>query len=354
MGIEIGTRMIKTGIAVFITLLVTQYIVVEIRVLSVIASVIAMQPSVIKSWSYLKDVLIGNILAVFFAVTGFYFLGNSPIVIGLIVILSISLNIKLGITKNLNLVVLSVVSIMLSNGENFGLLYVAGRVSSLLLGILVAFIVNAFIFPPKHEESLEKMLGKLDQEILTILGVLKNNDFHFKQREDAVEKISADLFKIKEYYNLLYEERKYIFKRNKTLYLKKIVVFKHRIKMCEYEISLIKNSVRFNKEEYNDKYINEYMGLVYRQKNNLSLYKDNKLKLNKNKLLCDPNNVLVVEKRIINQIKCIEEENISDVLPILSNIIKVLNKQVDVSKKIKKVKQEKKEKKRKNRYKLGK
>jgi uncharacterized membrane protein YgaE (UPF0421/DUF939 family) len=150
--------MIKTGIAVFLTLLLTEYLDTQLRIVAVIASVLAMQPSIVRSWNYLKEVVIGNGLAILFAVSGIYVIGDSAVAIGIIVVLSIAINLKLNLNKTLNLTVLAILSIMLSSDQKVDFLYVLERVELLVIGILSAFVVNIFVFPPKHNEIIYKIL----------------------------------------------------------------------------------------------------------------------------------------------------------------------------------------------------
>lgn len=108
MEFNIGPRMVKTGLAVVLTLLITNMIGLELQLVAAIAAVLAMQPSIMRSFAYIKEVLISNGVGLVFALLGILLLGSHPLSVGVVVIISIAINIKLGLNKTVSLTVLTI------------------------------------------------------------------------------------------------------------------------------------------------------------------------------------------------------------------------------------------------------
>src|SRR5690625_6113805 len=117
MEFNIGPRMMKTGLAVALAILITESLELELGMVAVITSVVAMQPSIMRSISHIKEVAISTIIGIVFALTGAYTLGLQPVSIGITVILAIAVNIKFGWLKTVNITILTIAIIMLSGDE---------------------------------------------------------------------------------------------------------------------------------------------------------------------------------------------------------------------------------------------
>src|SRR5690625_4349764 len=117
MEFNIGPRMMKTGLAVALSILITETLELELGMVAVITAVVAMQPSIMRSISYIKEVALSTLIGIVFALAGAYTLGLQPISIGITVILAIALNIRLGWVKTVNITILTIAIIMLSSDE---------------------------------------------------------------------------------------------------------------------------------------------------------------------------------------------------------------------------------------------
>lgn len=241
MKFQIGPRMIKTGIAVFITLLLTEYIDTQLRIVAVIAAVLAMQPSITRSWNNIKEVIVSNILAVLFAIGGLYLLGSTPISIGIVITLSIAINLKLGLDKTMNLTILAILAIMLSSKEEVNFFYVVDRIELLVIGILSAFIVNIFIFPPKHSEIIYSQIKSTGVKTDFLIKMLPEKAYQLKDIKKQIQDIEKDITKLKEYYQILFEERKRLFVKDRGLFIREIIIYKQMIRVLEKELELIRS-----------------------------------------------------------------------------------------------------------------
>jgi uncharacterized membrane protein YgaE (UPF0421/DUF939 family) len=241
MGFQIGPRMIKTGIAVFLTLLLTDFLDTELRIVAVIASVLAMQPSIVRSWNYLKEVIVSNILAVLFAIGGLYVLGGTPISIGIVIILSIAINLKLGLNKTLNLTILAILAIMLSSTEEVNFFYILDRIELLVIGILSAFVVNVFVFPPKHQEIIYSHIKATGIKTNFLIKLLPEKAYQLKDIKKQIKEIEKEITKLKEYYQILFEERKRVFVKERGSFIREIIIYKQMIRVLEKELELIRS-----------------------------------------------------------------------------------------------------------------
>ena len=139
MNFNIGPRMMKTGLAVALAILVTESYNIELGIVSVITAVVAMQPSIMRSVKYVKEVTLSTILGIIFALAGAYTLGLHPVSIGITVILAIALSMKMRWEQSVNIMILTIASIMLSGERTINLIYLYDRLSLIVIGISAAF-----------------------------------------------------------------------------------------------------------------------------------------------------------------------------------------------------------------------
>src|SRR5690625_5040043 len=138
--------MMKAGLAVALTIIVTAALGLDLAVVAVITSVVAMQPSIMRSVSYVKEVVISNIIGIVFALTGAYTLGLQPVSIGITVILAIAVNIKFGWLKTVNITILTIAIIMLSGDESINLMYLVDLLLLLFIVVRSVFFVYLHVY----------------------------------------------------------------------------------------------------------------------------------------------------------------------------------------------------------------
>src|SRR5690625_1350152 len=189
MNFNIGRRMMKTGLAVALSILVTESLGLELGMFTVITAVVAMQPSIMRSVSHIKEVVLSTIIGIVFALAGAYTLGLQPVSIGITVILAIAVNIKLGWVKTVNITILTIAIIMLSGDESINLMYLVDRLSLIFIGVCSAFLVNALVFPPIHQKLLYGMIRTAFDK----MSFLRSEERRVGQ--DCCYGIRCDLFK---------------------------------------------------------------------------------------------------------------------------------------------------------------
>lgn len=239
MEFNIGPRMLKTGIAVILTLVITSMLQLELELVAAIAAVLAMQPSIMRSFTYFKEVVIANSVAVIFSLIGIFLLGNHPLSVGAVVIISIAINVRLGLNKTVSLTVLTIITIMLQSAEGINVPFIINRVSLVVIGVVSAFIVNALVFPPNHQKLLFNRIQDAVDQTLFLLRVIPNKTMSVPTLKTEDREIEKKITKIKDYFDILVEERSRLFIRNKIHFLRSIVIYKHMIRVLEKQYTLI-------------------------------------------------------------------------------------------------------------------
>ena len=153
---KIGLRVIKTGIAVFVSILLGNLLGIEYPFYTVIAVVIVMQPTVIDTWKFGMNRMMGTTAGAVLGVILALLLPHNPIVgaIGFIALITLMNWIKKGESISIGAVVFASVylSEVLSTQEHIR--YAGERLFETFLGIMVAVAVNYLVFPPNYDQKV--------------------------------------------------------------------------------------------------------------------------------------------------------------------------------------------------------
>jgi uncharacterized membrane protein YgaE (UPF0421/DUF939 family) len=164
--VAFGARMLKTGLAVTLTLYFNSFLLhFPSPVISAVAAMFAMQPTIYRSWRHFLEQLQANTLgAVLAMLAGMYF-SKDPFAIGLVCILVIMICLKLKMQDSIGLTLVTVIAVMEASGEwQFAL----SRFVQILVGIGTASMVNIFFLPPKPREQFVTQI----QSVFTRLSLL--------------------------------------------------------------------------------------------------------------------------------------------------------------------------------------
>ncbi|SET57899.1 Uncharacterized membrane protein YgaE, UPF0421/DUF939 family [Oceanobacillus limi] len=241
MEFNIGPRMVKTGLAVALSLLVTEVLGLHLEIVAAIASVLAMQPSIMRSYAYIKEVIVSNSIGLGFALFGYFLLGTHPLSVGAVVIISIAINIKLGLYKTVSLTVLTIITMMLGHSDGISLVYIMERLSLVAIGVLSAFVINVVVFPPNHEKNLFKMIKEASEKTNFLLRVIPNKTMSIPQMKAEEKEVDKLIDQAKDYYEIISDERNRLFIKNRTLFFRNIIIYKHMIQVLTKMQTLIKH-----------------------------------------------------------------------------------------------------------------
>jgi len=241
MNFNIGPRMMKTGLAVAMSIIVTEALGLELGMVAVITAVVAMQPSIMRSISHIKEVALSTAMGVFFALAGAYTLGLQPVSIGITVIVAIAVNIRLGWVKTVNITILTIAIIMLSGDEQIHFIYLIDRLSLIFIGISSAFLINALIFPPNHQKLLYGLLRSAREKTSFLLRVIPNKTMKVRELKKHKEDLAKQIKEVNDYLDVIIDEKSRMFIKKRMSFMRDIIIFKQMIKVIELEFQLIEN-----------------------------------------------------------------------------------------------------------------
>lgn len=329
MNFNIGPRMLKTGLAVTLTIMITAAMGLDLAVVAVFTSVAAMQPSLMRSVSYVKEVALSTLMGLLFALGGAYTLGLQPLAIGFTVILAIAVNIRLGWLKTVNITILTIAIIMMSGEETINLMYLVDRMSLILIGVLSAFVINAFVFPPNHRKIIYGRISKAFEKTSFLLRVIPNKTMKVKELKNKEEELRKNIKNIEDYLDMIVEEKGRLLIRNRINFMRDIIIFKQMLRVIELESRVIDNleqkithieDISENQSflvkklvskisEYHENIILTYEGKIIIQK---ELQKDSFTAMN------------LTINDLINGLRQSEIDNWVEIFPVASSIVKLM------------------------------
>jgi uncharacterized membrane protein YgaE (UPF0421/DUF939 family) len=234
-----GPRVLKTGIAVTLSLYLCSILKLEPHVFAGVAAILAIQPSIYRTWRYLLDQILTNTLGAIIALISIRFLGETPITIGLVMILVISLTLKLKMESTIPLVLITILAIM-SAPHNEEILFTLNRFYIILVGVGSALIVNLVILPPKYKKNYVQKVRTIYENMSLLLRTAVSNEMVEKSFQTDSKKLGDDLRILEDQYELFDEERGKMAKVN-PLDIREIVVFKQMLKTFQSGKAVLDN-----------------------------------------------------------------------------------------------------------------
>jgi Aromatic acid exporter family member 1 len=160
---KMGARIVKTGIAVTITMFICMKLDLEPAFFGAVSAVINMQPSIFLTLKTAVDQFLVHIIGVTAALLVGFLIGGNPISMGLITILLISLYIKLNLQNGITMGIVAAVFILGSSPEEF-LPHALTRTAVIFVGLSTAMLVNIALWPPHYEQQFKEKLKESNQE----------------------------------------------------------------------------------------------------------------------------------------------------------------------------------------------
>lgn len=160
---KIGARIIKTGIAVTISMFICIALKLEPAVFGAVSAVINMQPSVYLTFKSTKDQIIIHLLGVLTGLGTGFLLGGNPFSMGLTTILIITIYGKLKLQKGIIMGMVAAVFILDSAPEQF-LAHAVSRSGVIFVGLTVAMIINITLRPPRYGNLLLEKLQESNHQ----------------------------------------------------------------------------------------------------------------------------------------------------------------------------------------------
>ncbi|MGV3487350.1 MAG: FUSC family protein [Tuberibacillus sp.] len=226
---RLGARIIKTGLAITLSIYLSMWLGLTPVSMAAVASAFAIQPSVYRSWQSIVENVQGNIIGAIIASLFVLLVGNHPIVIGIAVIVVIAIHIKMKLNDTITLSTVTVILIMSGTPSSEGFLaYALHRFSAVMLGVGAAFVVNMLFMPPNYENRLYHAVVNNTTKLMTWVRLLLQHapekatvKVELKQLQDQRERIN-------DYFKWYKDERKYA-RRKRHAKHRKIVIFRQMI-----------------------------------------------------------------------------------------------------------------------------
>ncbi len=319
----------KTGLAVALAILITESFQFELGMVAVITAVVAMQPSIMRSVSYIKETALSTLIGVGFALAGAFTLGLHPVSIGITVILAIAFNIKMGWVKTVNITILTIAIIMLSGEEGIHLTYLLERLSLIFIGISSAFLINAFIFPPNHQKLLYNMIKKALDKTSFLLRVIPNKTMKVRELKKREEELKKDIKEITDYLDIINDEKSRMFIRNRYHFMRDIVIFKQMLRVVQLESDLIENlEVKIdNIEEISPNQsflVKKLVASIVEYHENIILTYEDKILVQKELQKDSFTAMNLTINDLINELQQSEIEKWIKIFPVASSIVKLM------------------------------
>ncbi|OEF99870.1 hypothetical protein BHF71_01470 [Vulcanibacillus modesticaldus] len=156
MKIPIGSRILKSGIAVTIALFTSQFFGIDSNFAGVVA-LIGVKQTTKKSIDYGVTLLLGSILSIFIGILVGFNIGTGPLAFGIATIIAIAAIVTLNLTEGLILAVVVMYHVLAAISTTLDTIWIFSikELIYVLIGIAISVIINA-IAPQKYEHQLEE------------------------------------------------------------------------------------------------------------------------------------------------------------------------------------------------------
>ncbi|MCY6483336.1 aromatic acid exporter family protein [Clostridium aestuarii] len=230
---KIGMRNLKTSLSVFLCIIILRILNFKYPFYACIAAVICMQSSVFNSFTIGKNRMIGTFIG---AVIGFLFALIQPrnvFLCGIGIIVVIYICTSLGRKKSVTIACIVFLAIMTNLIDKTPFIYSIHRLFETFVGIIIAVLVNYFVFPPKYLDNL----NTLRKEIIDNIFKLTKEKIYNNSNIDLLT-LNKKISNYESLVNSFYEEITY--KQNKLCEIDDFKVFLTLSKKAFNHLSIIK------------------------------------------------------------------------------------------------------------------
>lgn len=235
---KLGARMIKTGIAIILALLIAELLNIPSPAFAGIAAIFAIQPTIYRSYLTVIEQIQGNIVGAILAITFVLAFGNHILVIGLAAIIAIGIMVRFNLENAIRLALVTIVAVMAAPAEEF-LTVALIRSGAILLGILSSFIVNLIFIPPKYETKLFQNISDVTENMIKWMRLSTRFASEGGLLKKDLETIKEKITEIQTLYAMYKEERHY-FRRSEYAKARKLVIYRQMIQISQKSFDILK------------------------------------------------------------------------------------------------------------------
>ncbi|MDZ5471581.1 aromatic acid exporter family protein [Bacillus sp. 31A1R] len=236
---NLGPRVLKTGVSVTLALYICSFLQLEPAIFAGVAAIFTIQPSIYRTWKHVVDQLMANTLGAAIALFTINFIGNDPVIIGIVMIIVIIICLNLKLESAIALTLVTVLAIMSAPGDE-DWLFTLNRFVIIMIGIGSAFLVNLTIFPPKYKKNYLEKSEETFQNMSLLIRTAISNELTESSYQKQLNKLKTDINKLEELFKTFDEEREKMSKLN-PLDVREIVVFRHMLQSLQQGEVLLEN-----------------------------------------------------------------------------------------------------------------
>lgn len=209
---RIGLRTIKTGLAVTLGVIISNYFQNGSAFYVIVAAIIAMQPTVSDSWKTGVNRILGTFVGAIIGAAFAYTVPVNPVTTGLGIIVLIYILNKLKWRESVSIGSVVFIGIFLNGGANH-FEYALGRLIDTSTGIGVAVAVNYLFFPPTYDNKIINEVNGASKFIWSYIYNIFEIYLEPKQSGktklfDEIEEIDSILADARKFLNLQIKEEK--------------------------------------------------------------------------------------------------------------------------------------------------
>lgn len=178
----VGMRTLKTSLAIFVALIVSDIFKLQYPFFTVIAIIVVMQNTINETYQMGINRILGTalgglagILYIGFIASDYWILDR--IMIGVIILFIILILIKMKATKAISISLIVFLSICINDIKQGAVFYAFLRMIDTMVGIIIALVINAFVAPPDHAKKFADLLKQiLSEEKSIFIKKLSHNE----------------------------------------------------------------------------------------------------------------------------------------------------------------------------------
>ncbi|MCW3489551.1 aromatic acid exporter family protein [Dethiobacter alkaliphilus] len=187
----VGGRIIKTALAVGLSIFIVQSLGFERVTLAAIVAMVTTQRtfyrSIVRSAARLGSVLLGAVLGTLFGLM----LGNSPLAFGVVTIFVILSCLRLNWQDNILITAVVAIGIMSSEAASLPM-YSVEQFLSALIGAVVALGIN-FLFAPHHQDDVKTKLREIELSLSVMMNDVAREMLNTGKAAEDFELRAADI-----------------------------------------------------------------------------------------------------------------------------------------------------------------
>lgn len=225
---RIGYRTLKTALGMTLAVILSQLIGLDNYASSAILVVLCIKDTRIKSFEAAIYRFIACFIAIMIGSILFTYLGSTPIILGIMVLLFIPVTVMIGVQEGI--VTSCVIILHLFMAKTIDLNLIINEILLLIIGIGIALIMNMFM--PSLDHKLNQYKRKIEDDFIIITFVFSEalKDPNKKINTPSFDQVSQNIKKAK---SLAFREVKNHFVRNENSYY-------HYFDMRQEQLSLLK------------------------------------------------------------------------------------------------------------------